>query len=165
MDPIIIIGTGMAAYSLAREFRKIDKATPLTLISSDDGRSYPKPMLSNALSKGKMAEQVAMFDAASMAKTLNAEIIINSVVEQINPQAHSLIMADGSQHHYKKLVLAVGASPIITPIEGDASNDVLSINNLLDYTVFRARLVSAKHIALIGPGLIGCEFANDLIAR
>ncbi|MFW5448062.1 MAG: FAD-dependent oxidoreductase [Methylophagaceae bacterium] len=164
MVPIIIVGTGMAAYSLAREFRKLDKTTALTLISSDDGRSYPKPMLSNALSKGKTAEQVALFDAAAMAKTLNAEIIINSVVDQLNPQAHSLIMEDGSQHHYEKLVLAVGASPITIPIKGDAASQVLSINNLLDYTVFRERLLGAKHVALIGPGLIGCEFANDLIA-
>jgi rubredoxin-NAD+ reductase len=160
MDPIIIIGTGMAAYSLAREFRKLDKTIPLTLISSDDGRSYPKPMLSNALSKGKTAEQVAMFDAAAMAKTLNAEIIIDSVVEQLNPQSHSLIMEDGSQYYYEKLVLAVGATPITIPIKGDAAGEVLSINNLLDYTIFRERLANAKHVALIGPGLIGCEFAK-----
>ena len=164
MDPIIIIGTGMAAYTLAREFRKLDQTTPLILISSDDGRSYPKPMLSNALSKDKTAEDIAMFDAGAMAKTLNAEIIINHVVTRISPQAHTLIMENGSQYHYKKLILAVGASPILLPIEGDAANEILSINTLLDYTVFRQRLVDAKHVALIGPGLIGCEFANDLIA-
>lgn len=164
MDPIIIIGTGMAAYALAREFRKLDQTTPLILISSDDGRSYPKPMLSNALSKDKTAEDIAMFDASAMAKTLNAEIIINRVVTGISPQAHTLIMDNGSQYHYKKLILAVGASPLLLPIEGDAADEILSINTLLDYTVFRQRLVDAKHVALIGPGLIGCEFANDLIA-
>lgn len=164
MDPIIIIGTGMAGYTLAREFRKLDKTTPLTLISSDDGRSYPKPMLSNALAKGKTAEQVAMFDAQAMMKTLDAAIIVNSVVQAIDPQARTLKMESGSTHQYKKLILAIGASPITIAIEGDAASEVLSINDLQDYSLFRERLLNAKHVALIGPGLIGCEFANDLIS-
>jgi len=57
MTPIIIIGTGFAGYTLAREFRKLDTKTPLLLITSDDGRSYPKPMLSNALTMGKTVDE------------------------------------------------------------------------------------------------------------
>ena len=164
MDPIIIIGTGMAGYSLAREFRKLDQATPLTMISSDDGRSYPKPMLSNALAKRKTAEQIAMFDAQAMAKILKAEILTHRTVIKIEPTTNVLELDDGSQQKYSKLVLALGASPIVIPIDGDAAEDILSINDLMDYTVFRERLLDAKHVAIIGPGLIACEFANDLIA-
>ena len=164
MDPIIIIGTGMAGYSLAREFRKLDQTAPLTLISSDDGRSYPKPMLSNALAKGKTADQIAMFDAEAMAKTLGAEILTHRTVVKIEPKIQALGLDDGSQQKYSKLILALGASPIVIPIGGDAAEDVLSINDLMDYTVFRERLAGANHVALIGPGLIGCEFANDLVA-
>src|SRR5690606_14330589 len=51
MQPIIIIGAGLAAYTFAREFRKLDKATPLVLITADDGGFYSKPMLSNALAQ------------------------------------------------------------------------------------------------------------------
>ncbi|MDQ7073479.1 MAG: hypothetical protein Q9N32_08610 [Gammaproteobacteria bacterium] len=64
----------MAGYTLAREFRKLDKTTPLTIISSDDGYSYPKPMLSNALAKGKTADQIILSDHAKMAQTLDATI-------------------------------------------------------------------------------------------
>lgn len=38
--PVVIIGTGLAGYNLAREFRKLDSETPLLLITADDGRSY-----------------------------------------------------------------------------------------------------------------------------
>ena len=48
MKPVIIIGTGLAGYSVAREFRKLDKKTPLILLTEDDGCSYYKPVLSNA---------------------------------------------------------------------------------------------------------------------
>nr|GFD54439.1 hypothetical protein [Tanacetum cinerariifolium] len=51
--PVVIIGTGLAGYNLAREFRKLDSATPLLLITADDGRSYSKPMLSTGFARSK----------------------------------------------------------------------------------------------------------------
>ncbi len=35
---IVIIGTGIAGYQLAREIRKVDQTSQLTLITADDGR-------------------------------------------------------------------------------------------------------------------------------
>ena len=162
MDPLIIIGTGIAGYTLAREFRKLDKETPLLIVTADDGRSYPKPMLSNALTKGKTPEQIAMFNASAMAKTLDAEIITHCLIGQVDTE-HQTIHVQGENRSYKQLVFAVGASPVRLPIQGDAANDILSVNDLLDYTRFRDALEGANHVALIGPGLIGCEFANDLV--
>ncbi len=74
MNPIVIVGTGLAGYTLAKEFRKLDTDTPLVLISADDGRFYSKPMLSNALTKGKSADQLATASAEQMATQLNADI-------------------------------------------------------------------------------------------
>ena len=36
-DPIVILGSGLAGYTVAREFRKLDKETALTVLSADDG--------------------------------------------------------------------------------------------------------------------------------
>tara|TARA_R110002049_G_scaffold62592_4_gene167052 strand:+ start:2854 stop:4026 length:1173 start_codon:yes stop_codon:yes gene_type:complete len=163
MHPIIIIGSGFAGYTLAREFRKLDSTSPLIIITSDDGRSYPKPMLSNALSKGKTADQLSLSSAEAMEKTLNATVITDSVVEHIDPQQQTVTISNASPLHYKQLVLALGATPIRNVLDGNATNNVLSINNLSDYSTFRKQLVDAKHVTIIGPGLIGCEFANDLI--
>ena len=162
MAPVIIIGTGIAGYTLAREFRKLDRETSLILITSDDGSSYPKPMLSNALAKGKTAGQIALFDADKMATTLAADIITESEVKKIDPQAQTITLANGNVIEYRQLVLAVGASPIRLALQGDAYREVLSINNLADYHVFRNKLGDADRVAIIGPGLIACEFANDL---
>jgi len=41
MQPIIIVGSGLAGYTLLKEIRKRDANTPVTLITADDGRSIP----------------------------------------------------------------------------------------------------------------------------
>ena len=161
-SPLVIIGSGLAGYTLAREFRKLDSTTPLTIITSDDGSFYSKPMLSNALAKGKDAEQLVTSSAGEMSEKLNATMTLHTEVSKINPQQRLLTTSKG-ELPYHRLVIASGAVPFRPPLAGNAGHEVLSINNLADYTLFRERLKDAKRIAVIGPGLIGCEFANDLI--
>ncbi|HHM04919.1 MAG TPA: FAD-dependent oxidoreductase [Gammaproteobacteria bacterium] len=162
-QPIVIIGTGLAGYTLARELRKLDRQTPLVLLSKDDGASYSKPMLSAALAQGKTPADLTLAKAASMAEQLAADIRPHTVVTGIDPAGHRVRLGEGVLE-YRQLVLAVGASPIRLPLAGDAAGEVFSVNNLADYSRFRAMADPARRVAVIGAGLIGCEFANDLAA-
>lgn len=160
--PLIIIGNGLAGFTLAREWRKLDSATPLHIFTTDDGGFYSKPMLSNAIAGGKTAAQLATKSAAQMAQELNAEIHARSEISVIHPERHCIVV-NGQEIAYSRLVLALGADPIRLPMKGDGADEVLSVNNLDDYTRFRSALEGKKRIAILGGGLIGCEFANDLV--
>ena len=167
MQPIVIIGSGMAGYTLAREFRKLNPEHDLVMICADDGVNYAKPTLSNAMVGNKAPEQIALGDAAKMAAQLNMRIETHTVVTDIDATAHRLTLKQNGETQaldYSKLILAVGAQPIRLPIEGDAADDILVVNSLIDYRAFRERLATRqdKRILIIGAGLIGCEFANDL---
>jgi rubredoxin---NAD+ reductase len=161
MQSIVILGTGLAGYTLARELRKLDTTTPLHLITRDDGSFYSKPVLSNALAQKKAPEQIALNGAADMERQLAATLSPHSSVSAIDTAAHSVTIGDQTVA-YSKLVLAVGADPIRVPLAGDAAADVLSVNDLNDYRQFRKSLEGKTRVALLGAGLIGCEFANDL---
>lgn len=165
MAPVVILGTGLAGYTLARELRKLDAERPLLLISQDDGRSYSKPMLSNALSKGKTADALAMATPETMAEQLKATVRAGATVSAIDAAAKT-ISVDGETISYSDLVLAVGADVFRPPLAGDACDQVYSVNDLEDYARFRAVLGEDKQrkVLIIGGGLIGCEFANDLAA-
>jgi rubredoxin-NAD+ reductase len=163
MKPIVIVGTGLAGYTLARELRKIDQETPLILLSRDDGHFYSKPMLSNAFAQGKDAQALINTPAEKMAAQLKAEIRTHTQVETIDTDAHHLALDDGAAIQYGRLVLALGADPIRLPLEGDAVSEVLSVNDRLDYARFREALQGKRRVAILGAGLIGCEFANDLL--
>ena len=161
MSAIVIIGTGLAGYTAAREFRKLDSSTPLHLISRDAGSFYSKPILSNALALKKTPALIALNTAADMERQLAATVSPHSPVSAIDPIAHH-ITVNGEAIAYAKLVLAVGADPIRLPLAGDAADGVLSVNDLSDYQRFRDALDEKRRIVILGAGLIGCEFANDL---
>lgn len=161
VHPIVIVGTGLAGYSLARELRKLDSATPILMITADDGHNYSKPMLSTGLTKGKQADELAQGDAGSMAEQLNIELRTFTTVTGIDTARHCLHIGD-EELPYAKLVLAWGADVIRLNLAGNGLEHVFSINDLLDYRRFRQALEGRRHVAIMGAGLIGCEFANDL---
>ncbi|RZL88171.1 MAG: rubredoxin reductase [Variovorax sp.] len=164
--PVVIIGTGLAGYGLAREFRKQDADCPMILITSDDGRAYSKPMLSNGFAKQLGANALAQADAGTMAMQLNAKVWTHTRVTAIDTRRQEIHIGDATTLAYGKLVLAVGAELIRPPLAGDGLDRVYAVNDLLDYADFRSALdnCSAKKIAVIGAGLIGSEFANDLVS-
>lgn len=163
--PVVIVGSGLAGWNVAREFRKLDKDTPLLVISRDDAGFYSKPMLSNALSGNKTAATLVMKTAEKMAAELNATVLTRTDVSAIDTAARTLQLGDGQTIAWRDLVLALGADPIRLPLQGDAADTVLSVNDLDDYARFSQRLEGVRSVALLGGGLIGCEFANDLLAR
>ena len=123
MKPIVIIGSGLAGYGVAREFRKLNNATPLIIITADDGRAYSKPMLSNALAKNKTPEQLATATAQDVAKQLDAVVRPNTAVSSIDVDNRKVNL-DGESIGYDKLVLALGASPVRLAIDGNASHRI-----------------------------------------
>ena len=159
---IVIIGSGLAGYTVIRELRKIDKATPITLITREPGYFYSKPMLSTALASSKSAEQLISTNADGMATQLDITILGDVDVTAIDTAAQTVTTSTGSIS-YGKLVLGLGADQIRLPLEGNAANEVVTVNDLEDYAQFRKTIEGKKRITILGAGLIGCEFANDLV--
>ncbi|EJM28343.1 NAD(P)/FAD-dependent oxidoreductase [Pseudomonas sp. GM25] len=160
--PVVIVGTGLAGYNLAREFRKLDGETPLLLITADDGRSYSKPMLSTGFGKNKDADGLSMAEPGAMAEQLKAEIRTHTRISGIDA-GHKRLWIGEEAVSYRDLILAWGAETVRVPIEGDGGDLVFPINDLEDYARFRAAAAGKRRVLLLGAGLIGCEFANDLM--
>ncbi len=162
---VLIVGSGMAGVSLARELRKLDANIGITLISADAGGFYSKPNLSNALAAGKSVEQLMMTQRDALAAQLKMQIHSDVQVTAIDAQSATVATSIGD-FEYQHLVLALGARPIRLSLAGDGAEDVLSVNHLDHYAEFRRALGGKsdgkKRVAILGAGLIGCEFANDL---
>lgn len=158
---LVIIGTGLAAYNLAREWRKLNPDAPLVLISRDDGSSYSKPMLSTGYTKQKSAAELVMQSADKMSAQLKATIRTFASASAIDAKEKT-VTVDGMAIKYDKLVLALGADPFQPPLAGDGLERVYTVNDLMDYAKFQQAAAGKKNVIVIGGGLIGCEYANDL---
>ena len=161
--PIVVIGTGLAGYNLVKELRKLSPEQAILMITADDGRNYSKPMLSTGFGKNKSADELAMGSAADMASQLRIVIRTNTRVTHIDAAAHKVFIGE-EPVAYSKLVLAWGADVIAPRVEGDAQERIFSINDLEDYARFRAAADGKKRVLIMGAGLIGCEYANDMSA-
>ncbi len=158
---VVVIGSGLAGYTLCKELRKLDQSQSILVISQDDGHQYSKPMLSAGFGKNKTAEQLSQADAETVAEQLNITVMPYCQVQSIVTDSTKLKTTKG-EFHYQKLVLATGASCNKLSFKGADLPQVHSINNLMDYRRFRQAAEDKKRILIIGAGLIGCEFANDM---
>lgn len=161
-DYIVIVGAGIAGWSVAEAIRRRDADRPVLLVSACKGLVYPKPAISMALSQGKSADDLVDKDAATYAAELNIEARPNTRVLKIDTARKRLVTPKGAIN-YGKLVLALGAHQRELPIDGDAAESVLRVNDIASYKRLQQALANgARHVTILGAGLIGCEFANDL---
>ena len=162
---IVVIGSGLAGYGLVRELRRKDESVAITVLTSDGGEGYSKPMISTGYTKDLNADKLAAQSAGELAEQLNVTVRTRTRVASIDTQTQVVHLEGGETLPYSELVLALGAELIRPPIGGDAADDVLGVNDLDDYRRFQDLLAAkgAKKVAIIGAGLIGCEFTNDLL--
>ena len=159
--PVVVVGSGLAAWTVIKEFRKHDSSTPVTLVTASSGDAYPKPALSTAFAQNKLPAQLRNGVASELAATLNLQLHAHTRATSID-LAQQQLHTDQGVFAYSRLVLAHGADPIRIPMQGDAADTVLSVNQLEGYQLLRERLQPGMRVLIMGAGLIGCEFANDL---
>lgn len=160
-QPVVIIGSGLAGYLFAKEFRKLDTTTPIEIITASDGVFYSKPLLSTALTSKKSISQLKIYTASEMSLQLHARIHTHIMLEAIDV-ASQTIKIRGEQITYRNLIMACGSTTIIPNLQGNLSS-LVAINDLSAYQRFRMQIDGKKSIVILGAGLVGCEFANDLV--
>ncbi|MGP9535557.1 NAD(P)/FAD-dependent oxidoreductase [Halomonas sp. AOP42-E1-30] len=163
---LVIIGTGMAGIGLARALRRQGDQRSITLVSADSGDDYSKPLLSTGFAKDLSADTLAQRNAAVLGEELNAHVVIHTHVSALDVDNRTVLLDGGKTLGYETLVLATGAEPRVPfRIASSLASRFFTINDLDDYRRFRTALGQGpSRVAVIGAGLVGCEFANDLHA-
>jgi rubredoxin---NAD+ reductase len=162
--PLTIIGSGLAAYTLAREIRKHDRNVSMSIITRDHGHFYSKPSLSNALSKKQTGPDLVLKTSDEMSRELNATVRPFTQITEI-VLAENVVKTAASEHaYYSRLVLALGSDSLRLPFLDKVTDRVLSVNDLDEFIAVQKRLALAMSVAVIGGGLVGCELANDLVS-
>lgn len=159
---LVIIGAGLAGWAMVEAVRNLDADYPITLITADNGDRYLKPLLSVAISQGKTIENGLIQQTGEQAsQTLNIHLVANTFVTHIDSQTQQIHTTRGD-FDYDNLVLAIGAKPALPPCLPPQL--VWRINHVQMFSQLQQKLAekSQQRIAVIGAGMIGTEFAEDL---
>jgi len=85
----------------------------------------------------------------------------------VDAAAHQVTFADGQQVGYDKLIVAVGAAPIVPPVAGVELNGVFTMRTPDDAIAIRAYVEkhNCRRAVVVGGGFIGLEAAENLMAK
>lgn len=160
---VVIVGAGLAGWSVAEALRRLDSDTPITLISACKGDLYHKPELSVAISRGLDSKALIRETGADAALRLGIQLIPETFVVGLSPALNQLRTTRGTLS-YTRLVLAQGSKPSL-PAELPPSL-CRRINDLAGWSGLQQALETGKEggkqsIAIVGAGMIGCELAED----
>ncbi|MBA4791121.1 MAG: FAD-dependent oxidoreductase [Rhizobiales bacterium] len=156
---IVIVGAGIAGWSVAEAVRALDAEVPITLVTACGGDVYHKPELSVALGRALTPERLVRETGAQKAARLGVRLLGETFAMGLDPARRRLRTTRGTVA-YAGLVLAQGATPVLP--------DVLKpdlcwrINSLTAWSALHAALKPGSRVAIVGAGMVGCELADDL---
>jgi 3-phenylpropionate/trans-cinnamate dioxygenase ferredoxin reductase subunit len=161
---VLIVGAGHAGFQVAASLRQHGFGERICLINDEAHLPYQRPPLSKAYLKGDGRPDSLMFRPDKFYRDQNIELIADRAVS-IDRAAQRLLLASGSFLDYGHLVLATGARNRLLDLPNANLPDVKYLRILDESEALRQRIASARHVAVIGAGFIGLEFAATARAK
>lgn len=160
-EKFVIVGSGVAAVSAANAIRMRNKVAEITLISAESSYPYYRPALSDLIVKDVPAEEFNLNPETWYAEN-NINLMLNTTVQSVNANSKVVVLTDGQELAYDKLILATGSSNFIPPIHGAQTEGVFNVKYKEDSLALRAYAQGKKHAVIIGGGVLGLEAADAL---
>ncbi|MCD9023728.1 NAD(P)/FAD-dependent oxidoreductase [Cohnella silvisoli] len=162
---MVILGAGEAGARAAVELRTAGWTGPVTLIGQEQGLPYERPPLSKRVLTTEEDVHPAVIHHKDWLAQQNITLLAGSRAERIDRFNRSVVLADGRQVNYERLLLATGAIPRKLTVQGSETAGVLYLRNFADALAIRAKLLAGRHVTVIGGGFIGLEVAASARER
>ena len=150
---IVIVGSGLAGYTLASRIADLGHAASVTLIGEECHAPYDRPPLSKEFQLGD--ESAVILEPGGLR---GVKFIAGRRAVAIHADRRVLELSDGQQVPWDRLVLATGTRPRALP-GVDPKAGVHCLRTLDDARAIRSKLRGGARLAVIGGGPIGLELA------
>lgn len=113
----VILGNSAAAVGCIEGIRAVDPVGKITVIASEKYHTYSRPLISYLL-EGKTDLERMKYRPDSYYKDLGVEAKLGEKAVALKPQEHKVVLEDGQQISYDKLLVATGSTPLCRPWRG-----------------------------------------------
>ena len=159
---IAIVGAGHGGAQAAIALRQNGFAGSIGLIGDEPEPPYERPPLSKEyLAKDKSFDRI-LIRPAEFWQTKNVALVLDTRIEKVDAEAHTLTTAGGDRIGYGTLVWATGGAPRRLTCGGHDLAGVHTVRTRADVDKLEAELAAATRIVVIGGGYIGLEAAAVL---
>lgn len=161
MTKHVILGASVAGISAIDVLRQQDKEAEIILISKET-QIYSKCIL-HFFMAGERSEDTLSFISPDFMEKNKVIWKKGNKAVGIDPNKKEVILADGSSVTYDKLLIATGSHPAVPAIEGlNGAENVCTFHSLADCKKVMALADKARHIVILGAGLVGIDAAFGL---
>ena len=163
---IVILGGGMVAGYAAKQL--VELGLPrgeLAILSADNAIPYERPPLSKSFLASKDSEDAIKINPEDFYQTHGIELRLQCEVTAVDVNGKRLVLKNGDEFGFKKLVIATGARPRTLKIPGSKLQNLFYLRSLNDSKAIRKAAEKAKHAVVIGGGFIGMEVAAMLAQK
>jgi NADPH-dependent 2,4-dienoyl-CoA reductase/sulfur reductase-like enzyme len=156
---IVVIGAGPAGVFAAIEAKRRDAGAEVTLVSDERLEPYERPPLSKAVLLGKARAIDAPIAGPKGVAGHGVTLMLHTRCAAIDRAARAVVTATDRRLPYDALVIATGSVVRQIPVLPLGTPRVHYLRNEAHADVLAAELKAARHLAVVGAGLIGLEVA------
>ena len=165
MEHIVIIGNGISGVTAARHIRK-NSDKKITIISTETDYFFSRTALMYVYMGHMKFEHTQPYENWFWKK--NRIDLVKGYVNQIDHENKKLILQDGNNIAYDKLIIATGSKPNKFGWPGQDLKGAQGLYSKQDLDQLEANAPdnkTCKRAVIVGGGLIGIEMAEMLCSR
>ncbi len=159
-DRVVVIGSGPVGMRFVKELLKKHPLAHIQLYGNEPFQPYNRVQLS-ALLAGEVTRDDIDLSLPDADTHPNFKYII-ATVKQVDTENKFITDGNGELTPFDKLVFATGARAHVPNIPGVDQTGVYTFRNLKDTEFLYTRVTSARHVVVVGGGLLGLEAARAL---
>ena len=165
MKQYVIVGNGTAAVGCIEGIRRMDKAIPIIVISSEKHPVYCRPLISYYL-QGKTDLDKINYRHGDFYGDNGCNVIYGETVDEICPKKHTVLLSNGQEIPFTRLLVASGSSPFVPRFDGiETVEQKYSFMTLDDALNLEKAIFDTARVLIVGAGLIGLKCAEGLKGR
>lgn len=170
-EHIVVIGAGPVGIRFAEELLPLVSSgqATVTVLGAETADPYNRVLLAELAVGEATADEITLATASSLP---GVDLRLGARVERIDRDAQCVVLADGSEVGYDRLVLATGARPIIPALDGlerlgpdgigldtRLTSGVCVLRDLSDAEQVRTVVARGGRVVVLGAGVLGIELA------